>query len=103
MLAAKQRLAVGIKAIDGLTVFGEPEGTLLSFGSTGIDIAAVGQEMTRLGWSFARVVDPPGMLLLLNGFHTAIVDDFLRDLERTVSGVREGRIVAEARPAVYTV
>ncbi len=103
MLDAKRRLTEGIRAIDGLAVFGEPEATLLAFGSAQLDMAAIGQEMTRLGWSFARVVEPPGMLLLLNGFHGAIVAEFLDDLRLTAVAVAEGRIVAEVRPAVYTV
>jgi len=59
--------------------------------------------MARRGWSFARQVDPPGMLLLLNGYHLAIVDDFMRDLDTAVAGVKAGRILADTGPAVYTV
>lgn len=103
MLDAKRRLIAGISAGGGLEVFGQPEGTLLAFGSRTLDITMVAQEMSRLGWAFARQTDPPGMLLLLNGSHGAIVVDFLRDLEATVSAVKAGRIVAAVEPAVYTV
>jgi glutamate/tyrosine decarboxylase-like PLP-dependent enzyme len=103
MLDAKARLAAGIGRIDGLAVLGQPDGTQLSFGSPALDVAAVGQEMNRRGWSFARQTDPPGILLLLNGFHGEIVADFLGDLEATVHAVKAGKILATAGPAVYTV
>lgn len=103
MLEAKEKIIEGIGTIDGLEVFGAPEGTHFSFGSSRFDITAVAGEMARRGWSFARQVDPPGMLLLLNGYHLAVVDDFLRDLDAAVAGVRAGRIRADAGPAVYTV
>lgn len=103
MLEAKDRLVEGIGRVEGLAVFGESESTLLAFGASDLDITAIGQEMNRLGWSFARVVEPPGILLLLNGFHLPIVADFLRDLARVSGEVRAGRVIAEQRPAVYTV
>jgi glutamate/tyrosine decarboxylase-like PLP-dependent enzyme len=103
MLEAKRRLIAGIAGIAGLQVFGVPDGTHFSFGSSRFDMTAVAGEMSRLGWSFARQVDPPGMLLLLNGYHVAVVDDFLRDLDTAVAGVTAGRILADSGPAVYTV
>ncbi|MEO8451630.1 MAG: aminotransferase class V-fold PLP-dependent enzyme [Gemmatimonadota bacterium] len=103
MLAAKERLIAGIGRIEPLEVFGEPDATQLSFGSPSLDMTAVAQDMTKRGWSFARQTDPPGMLLLLNGGHGAIVADFLNDLEETVRGVLAGTIRPVAVPAVYTV
>jgi glutamate/tyrosine decarboxylase-like PLP-dependent enzyme len=103
MLEAKAKFIKGIDKIEGLVVFGTPEGTLFSFGSSRFDITAVAGEMARRGWSFARQVDPPGMLLLLNAYHVTVADDFLKDLDTAVEGVRAGRIFADAGPAVYTV
>jgi glutamate/tyrosine decarboxylase-like PLP-dependent enzyme len=103
MLEAKARLMEGIERIAGLTLLGRSDSTLLAFGSANLDMVAVGQELNRLGWAFARTVDPPGILLLLNGFHGPVVGDFLADLERAASEVGAGRVVAEARPAVYTI
>ena len=103
MLEAKQRIIAGIGAIDGLELFGAPQGTHFSFGSSSLDITAVAGEMSRRGWSFARQVDPGGMLLLMNGYHVAVVDEFLRDLGLAVAGVKAGRVQADQGPAVYTV
>ena len=103
MLEAKARLLAGIAGIDGLETFGRPEGTLFSFGSPALDIGLIGQEMNRRGWTFARQTDPAGMLLLLNGFHHAIVPEFLADLEAAVGAVRAGAVRLEERTAVYTV
>ena len=59
--------------------------------------------MNARGWTFARQTEPAGMLLLLNGFHVAIVDDFLADLRASMAAVRAGTVRLEERPAVYTV
>jgi glutamate/tyrosine decarboxylase-like PLP-dependent enzyme len=103
MLEAKRRLIEGIRGLGDLAVFGQPEGTHFCFGSPTLDIDLVAQEMKRRRWSFARQTDPAGMLLLLNGEHRAIVDEFLRDLEGSVAAVRSGRVRPEPQPAVYTV
>jgi glutamate/tyrosine decarboxylase-like PLP-dependent enzyme len=100
---AKDRVREGIERIEGLRVFGDPDGPLLGFGSDSLDVVALGQEMNRRGWSFARLVEPPGMLLLFNGFHGAIVEPFLADLASAAEAVRAGRVSATAAPAVYTV
>jgi glutamate/tyrosine decarboxylase-like PLP-dependent enzyme len=92
MLEAKRRLIERIEAIPELRVFGQPQGTHFSFGSAALDIMAVAQGMNRLGWSFARQSDPPGMLLLLNGFHGAIVDQFGDDLAAQVEAAKAGRL-----------
>ena len=92
MVEARVRLADGIGRIDGLEVCGKPDGTQLSFGSPSLDIGTVAQEMNRRGWAFARQNDPPSILLLLNGFHHEIVDDFLGELEATVKSVVAGAI-----------
>jgi glutamate/tyrosine decarboxylase-like PLP-dependent enzyme len=100
---AKNRLWAGIDAIEGLQVLGRPDGPLLSFGSDQLDLTAVAEDMNRKGWSFARLVDPPGILLLINGFHGRIVEPFLEDLAATARSVRSGEARVSTRPAVYTV
>jgi len=102
LLAAKQRLMDGVGQIPGLQVFGRPDGPNCSFGSAQVDIAAVAQQLNRRGWSFARQVDPPGILVLLNGFHGPMIDSFLADLAASVEGVESGRLKSAATPAVYT-
>jgi len=103
MLEAKRRLIERIEAISELEVFGRPQGTHFSFGSSVIDITTVAQGMNRFGWSFARQTTPPAMLLLLNGFHLEIVDEFAADLARVVDQVKSGGIQPAAQAAVYTV
>jgi glutamate/tyrosine decarboxylase-like PLP-dependent enzyme len=102
LLAAKQRLMDGVGKIPGLQVFGRPDGPNCSFGSAQLDIAAVAQELNRRGWSFARQVDPPGILVLFNGFHGPVIEPFLTDLAMSVEGVESGRLTAAVAPAVYT-
>ncbi len=103
LLQAKQRLMDGVGRIPGLIVFGRPDGPNCSFGSSRVDMAAVGEVLAGRGWSFARQIDPPGILVLLNGFHGPVIDPFLADLAASVREVESGGARAADRPAVYTV
>ncbi len=103
MLEARIRLVDGISRIEGLEVFGRPDTTLVAFGSPSLAMPLIVDEMNRRGWTLARLTDPPGILLLLNGFHHEIVEDFLADLGDAVARVRRGDVRPTAQPAVYTV
>jgi hypothetical protein len=105
MLETRDRLVPAIAAIEPLEVFGEPEGAGFAFGSrsVAVDMVAVNQEMARRGWGFGPLSEPPGLIVLLNAGHAAIVAELLDDLADAVAGARSGRIVAEAGPTDYTV
>jgi hypothetical protein len=89
--------------IEGLEVLGEPEGAGFAFGSNTVDMIAVNQEMSRRGWAFGPLRDPPGLIVLLNPGHSTIVPTLLEDLADVTAAVRSGRVVADAGPVAYTV
>lgn len=91
-LAAKsmevtKKLIAGINAIEGLQVISNPEMSLFSFGSAKDNIHIIGDILEQKGWHFDRIMDPPGLHLLVTHDNFMITDSFLKDLEDSVSEV----------------
>ncbi|MGH7122122.1 MAG: pyridoxal-dependent decarboxylase, partial [Acetobacteraceae bacterium] len=75
----------GIRSIDGLSVYGEPDLTILSFGSENVSIGAVADAMAARGWVPGMIREPPGMHLMLSLLHEGARDAFLADLAHSVA------------------
>jgi glutamate/tyrosine decarboxylase-like PLP-dependent enzyme len=94
LLATTERFRVGITALGGLEIMGEPVGPLLSFTSVTEDIFAIADVMDDRGWHLNRVHDPSGVQMMLAPLHGQIVDEFLSDLAWAVAnhGVSRGAL-----------
>lgn len=57
-MEATERLLAGIRALDGVHVWGEPDMCVFSVGSHGHDILAVGDILNERGWHFDRQEGP---------------------------------------------
>jgi glutamate/tyrosine decarboxylase-like PLP-dependent enzyme len=77
---AVERLQAGIAAIDGVHVWGEPDGTVLAIGSHTSDIFAIGDAMNAKRWHFDRQDMPPALHLMASPRHKLVIDEFLADL-----------------------
>ena len=102
ILDTRERFLDGIRGIDGLEIWGEPEAYLIAFGSDAFDIFAVDEGMTERGWLSSRLLDPPSIHLFLDRSHAAIVDDYLRDLAEVVSAAKSGKIQSSEKGASYS-
>ena len=100
ILAVRARLEAGVRQL-GLEVWGAPQLSILSYGSRKLDIFAVAERMTERGWFVGRLVEPPGIHLMLNLTHEPAVDAYLADLAAAVSTVAEKGQVAVAQAATY--
>ena len=93
LLEAIDQLKDGIRAIDGLSIVGDPPLTILTYTSENYDIFAVAEAMTRRGWFITRSADPRaihmGMLTLI---HVPIVDQYLSDLRNSVEEAKTGTV-----------
>jgi len=89
-----QRLRAGIEAIPRLRVWGEPDASLMAFGSTAIDIMAVGDVMDDRGWHLDRQTDPAALHMMVTPNHAKVVDRFLTDLRAAVAQHGTARGVA---------
>ncbi len=102
ILDTRERFLDGIREIDGLEIWGEPEAYLIAFGSNAFDIFAVDEGMAERGWLSSRLIDPPAIHLFLDMSHTSIVDDYLRDLAEVVKAVKSGEIQSREKGALYS-
>ena len=102
ILDIRKRFIEGIRAIDGLEIWSEPHGYILTFGSRTFDIVAVDDGMADRGWINGRCLEPRAIHLFFNMSHQSIVDDYLRDLAEVVKAVEAGLIRRRGTQAVYS-
>jgi sphinganine-1-phosphate aldolase len=79
VLDTRARLQQGAAAL-GLPTLGDPQLSILAYGSPERDMAAVGQGMTDKGWTTGYVRAPDGLHHMLNLTHEPVVDQYLADL-----------------------
>ena len=94
-------LIAGINGIDGLRVHGQPDMTVLAYGSEELDIYAVADGMEARGWFCYRERFPRGIHLMLSAGHETIVDQYLTDLAAAVADVRAGTVHRSDTEARY--
>ena len=80
ILATRRRLEAGIREL-GLTVWGEPKLSILTFGSRDLNMGATADALASRGWFVGRLAEPPGIHLMLNLTHESVVDDYVADLK----------------------
>lgn len=82
----------GVRGIDGLEVHGEPDLSVFEFGSSTLDIGAVGDVMDDRGWNLDR--QQGGLHVMTFPYHVRVVDEFCGDLAGAVAEHGESRGVA---------
>ena len=102
ILETRERFLEGIRVINGLEIWGEPQAYLIAFGSDAFDIFAVDEGMTERGWLSSRLLEPPAIHLFLDMSHASIVDDYLHDLAEVVNAVKSGKIQSREKGALYS-
>ena len=90
-------MRLGIEAIGGLEIVGEPIGPLLAFRSDLVDLYAVADVMEERGWHLNRNTDPYGLHLMISPAHRDVVDELLTDLADAV--LHHG--TSKGKPARY--
>jgi sphinganine-1-phosphate aldolase len=85
VLETTQRIRAGITAIAPLRIWGDPDTSLLAFGSEDSDIMAVGDVMDDRGWHLDRQTDPPALHMMVTPNHAKVVGQFLADLRDAVA------------------
>ncbi|MCE2393707.1 aspartate aminotransferase family protein [Candidatus Poribacteria bacterium] len=102
ILDTREQFLDGIRRINGLEIWGEPEAYLIAFGSNAFDIFAVDEGMVERGWLSSRLLDPPAIHLFLDMSHTSIVAGYLHDLTEVVNAVKSGKIQSREKGALYS-
>jgi glutamate/tyrosine decarboxylase-like PLP-dependent enzyme len=90
-MEGRDRLIRGIRALDGFSLIGTPELSVIGYSAEGLDIHAVAQQLGRRGWFVSTMASPPGIHMgMLSPAHAAVVDEYLADLGAAAAEVREG-------------
>ena len=100
-MRAKKTIVDGIDAIPELELWGEPELSLLGFGSRTLDIMAVADGMDDRGWFSSRLGKPPSIHCRLTPAHEPVAAQFVTDLEASVEEVRKGRVASGETKITY--
>lgn len=91
-MKATKAIRAGIESIPGLKIIGDPNASLLAFGSDEVDIFAVGDELNLKGWHFDRQQKPASLHLTVSQIHQHVVEEFLSDLTAAVEKVSKFRL-----------
>ena len=92
VLETAQRMRDGVRAIDGLTILGDPTAHLLAIaadpGSTVmVDVFAVGDALGRRGWFQDRQGPPDSLHATVSAGNAPVIEEYLRDLAASVDEV----------------
>ncbi|MEM9860767.1 MAG: aminotransferase class V-fold PLP-dependent enzyme [Myxococcota bacterium] len=101
-LQVRDKLMDGIAEIDGVRVFGNPVGTLVSFGSENekrLPIFAVADALEKRGWHFDRHQNPNCIHATCGASNLDSVDEFVADLRAAVDEVRANPDLAKSGDA----
>jgi len=88
VMATTAQVRTAISELPPLAVIGDPIGPVLACTSNDpdtVDIGGVGDAMDDRGWHLNRLVDPPGLHLMLSPAHTEVVDALVADLADCVA------------------
>ena len=93
MLANADRMREGIRAIDGLTVLGEPTYHLIAMAADPdhddpIDVFALGDALQRRGWFHDRQGPPDSLHSTVSNSNAGVIEDYLVALRESVEEIR---------------
>ena len=95
---ALERLASGLRPIDGVRLVAEPEATLLAFTIDGADPFAVGKALWERGWYVDQQQPPPSLHCTVHVGHASTIDDFVAEVAAAVVAARASADVAGPAP-----
>ena len=82
---AREKLTEGIERIPGLQTYGEPNLSIMLYGSDRLDAFALYGRMLKRGWFSGVVTEPRAIHLMLAPCHLEVADEYLADLEACVA------------------
>lgn len=101
-LEVRDKLIEGVRATRGIEVFGDPVGTLVSFGSTdeeALPIFAVADVLEEKGWHLDRHQNPNCIHATCSASNYQSVDELVRDIAEAVETVRANPGLADTGDA----
>ncbi len=91
-IETRDRMVAGIRAIDGVTVLGEPEAQLVAMSvepgwEDRLDVFALGDALLAKGWFHDRQAPPDTLHSTVSAGNAPVIDDYLSDLADCVAEV----------------
>ena len=89
-LVARDKLVVGLEAIDGVRLLCRPQGTLIAFATSDrrLDTYALADLLQAKGWHFDRNQQPASLHLTVMPVHVHTAEAFLQDVREAVAELR---------------
>ena len=103
-MRATEVLKAGIAEIAGLKIIGDPDMSLIAFGSDDFDIHVLGDELNLMGWHFDRQQFPDCLHLTVSQVHEGVAEEFLADLCKAVekvTGFAWSKLAAKAQVGAF--
>jgi glutamate/tyrosine decarboxylase-like PLP-dependent enzyme len=96
-LDTRRRMVEGIRAIDGLTVLGEPEAQCVAMAAAPgyedlLDVFAVGDALLARGWHHDRQAPPDSLHSTVSAGNAPVIEEYLADLAACVAEVGGTRL-----------
>ena len=98
----REKLMHAIGAMPGLHCVGDPKLGLFAYTAEDVDPFAVYGRLIAKGWFTGVVTEPRAIHLMLSPAHAQVADEYLRDLEEALAGVRRGGEDASGMQARYS-
>ncbi len=87
--ATRERMEEGVKRL-GFEVLGNPMLGLMAFAHPDAHAVALYGELYRRGWFTSLTKEPPSLHLMLSPKHSEVADEYLSDLEASLTAVTGG-------------
>jgi glutamate/tyrosine decarboxylase-like PLP-dependent enzyme len=81
---AREAVETGVRKL-GFEILGEPRLGIVAFTHPEVDTFAIYRNMYRKGWFASLTTDPPALHLMLSPFHSEVTDQYLADLEESMT------------------
>src|SRR5690606_1455888 len=88
ILDTRQAFEDGLTGL-GMTIWGRPELPIFAWGSESRDIGAIGRALGQRGWLVGYLNEPPGIHLMLNMTHEAVINQYLADVAAVLEEIRQ--------------
>jgi glutamate/tyrosine decarboxylase-like PLP-dependent enzyme len=102
IMRSKQKLVDCIESSEDLVLLGEPELSIVAFGSDTVDVFSLAKALESRGWLPNAFTGPNMIHVRFTPAHEPVMDRFVADMEASVDEVRRGEVVAEGRSRTYT-
>ncbi|KAI8521052.1 Sphingosine-1-phosphate lyase 1 [Branchiostoma belcheri] len=104
IVKAARYIAKELRKVEGIFVFGEPEVSVVAFGSTEFDIYRVSNTLTARGWNLNSLQFPSSIHLCCTLRHTmpGVTDRFITDVKKAVAeAMANPKAKATGQGAIY--